>query len=68
MLFSVPYVWEVIMTEERRLMAAGMPLDEAISICHALRRERYELPEFIRRRENEHLQQLEEKHEWLLTV
>ena len=56
------------MTEERRLMAAGMPLDEAISICHALRRERYELPEFIRRRENEHLQQLEEKHEWLLTV
>lgn len=27
------------MTEERRLLAAGMPLEDAISNCHAMRRE-----------------------------
>lgn len=56
------------MTEERRLMAAGMPLDEAISICHSLRRERDELPEFVRKKEAEHRRKVEERHEWLLTV
>ena len=44
------------MTEERRLLAAGMPLEDAISNCHALRREG-SLPEFVERqeRENRHL-------------
>lgn len=27
------------MTEERRLLATGMPLEDIISDCHALRRE-----------------------------
>lgn len=56
------------MTEERRLMAAGIPLEDAISICHALRRERDELPEHIRRREAEHRRSMEESDEWLLTL
>lgn len=41
------------MTEERRLMAAGLHLEDAISICHDLRRERDELSKFIRRKETE---------------
>ncbi len=56
------------MTEERRLMSFGVPLDEAISICHALRRERDELPDFVRRREDERRLKLEDRYEWLLTV
>ena len=34
------------MTEERRLLATGMPLDEIINTCHALRRDSA-LPEFV---------------------
>lgn len=56
------------MTEEFRLMATGMPLEDAITICHALRRERDELPEFIRRREKSCERWMEERDEWLLTV
>ncbi len=56
------------MTEERRLMAAGVPLEDAISICHDLRRERDELIDFVRRQEEERRQKWEEHHEWLLTV
>lgn len=33
-------------TDERRLMAAGLPLDEAICICQSMRREGG-LPEFV---------------------
>lgn len=56
------------MTEECRLMAVGMPLEDAITICHALRRERDELPEFIRRQEKNYARRLEKKHERLRTV
>lgn len=55
------------MTEEFRLVAVGMPIEDAITVCHALRRERDRLPEFIRLQE-EKRRQLEEQHEWLLTV
>lgn len=56
------------MTEERRLMTVGVPLDDAISICHALRRERDELPELIHQKEAERRRIWEEENEWLLTV
>lgn len=42
------------MTEERRLLAAGMPLEDAISTCQALRREG-SLEEFAARKENRHI-------------
>lgn len=42
------------MTEERRLLATGMPLDEIICTCHALRRDGT-LPEFVARREERHV-------------
>lgn len=42
------------MTDERRLLAAGMPLEDAISNCHALRREG-RLAEFVIREENRHI-------------
>lgn len=38
------------MTEERRLLATGMPLDEIINTCHAMRRDGT-LPEFIAHKE-----------------
>ena len=41
------------MTDERRLMAAGMPLEDAISNCYAMRREG-DLPEFVSEQENRH--------------
>ena len=41
------------MTDERRLMAAGMPLDYAISNCCAMRREGT-LTEFVSEQENRH--------------
>lgn len=41
------------MTEERRLMASGMPLEDAISNCHALRREGT-LREFVAEHEEHH--------------
>lgn len=42
------------MTEERRLMATGMPLEDAISNCYAMRREG-NLREFVREKEQEHV-------------
>lgn len=41
------------MTDERRLMAAGMPLEDAISNCCAMRREGT-LTEFVSEQENRH--------------
>ena len=38
------------MTYERRLLASGMPLEDAISNCHALRREGG-LQEFVAKQE-----------------
>lgn len=55
------------MTEERRLMAAGLPLEDAISICHDLRRERDELSKFIRRKEAERRER-EDHYERLLPL
>lgn len=42
------------MTDERRLMTAGMPLEDAISNCCAMRREGT-LPEFVSEQENHHV-------------
>lgn len=42
------------MTDERRLLASGMPLEDAISNCYAMRREGT-LPEFIRQQEKRHV-------------
>lgn len=39
------------MTEERRLLAAGMPLECSISNCHALLHDGT-LPDFVAREEN----------------
>lgn len=39
------------MTEERRLMAAGMPPEDAISMCNDLRRDGT-LREFVQREES----------------
>lgn len=39
------------MTEERRLLAAGMPLEDAISNCYAMRREG-SLPSFVAEQEH----------------
>lgn len=41
------------MSEERRLLMAGMPLEDAISNCHAMRREGT-LPEFVEQQEQGH--------------
>lgn len=41
------------MTEERRLLATGMPLDEIINTCHDMRRDGT-LPEFVSRKEEGH--------------
>lgn len=38
------------MTEERRLIAAGIPIEDAISTCNDLRRDGG-LPEFVRSKE-----------------
>lgn len=56
------------MTEERRLMASGMPLEDAISICHDLRRERDELPKLVHQKEAERRLIWGEENEWILTV
>lgn len=45
----LPACYNLIMnyfSEERRLIAAGLPLDEAITICVSMRREGG-LPEFV---------------------
>lgn len=42
-----------IMTEERRLLATGMPLEDAISNCHALRRDGT-LTDFVEKQERAH--------------
>lgn len=43
------------MTEERRLAATGMPLEDAISMCRDMRRDGT-LPEFVRKEEeNRHV-------------
>lgn len=42
------------MTDERRLLATGMPLEDAISNCYAMRREGT-LPEFVRKEEGNHI-------------
>lgn len=55
------------MTEERRLMAVGMPLEDAISICHKLRRERNELSEFVRRKEAERRKE-KQRHERVFSL
>lgn len=39
------------MTEERRLIATGMPLEDAISNCHAMRRNG-KLDKFVRTEEH----------------
>lgn len=41
------------MTEERRLLAAGMPLEDAISNCCSMRRDG-SLPLFVEEHENRH--------------
>lgn len=41
------------MTEERRLLATGMPLEDAISNCHSLRREG-SLRDFVEEHEKRH--------------
>lgn len=42
------------MTEERRLMATGMPLEDAISMCYDLRRDGT-LPDYVRKKEQDHV-------------
>lgn len=41
------------MTEERRLLAAGMPLEDAISNCCSMRRDG-SLPAFVAEQEHRH--------------
>lgn len=46
--FAICYnlIMKTYFTAERRLMAAGLPLDEAITLCQSMRREGG-LPEFV---------------------
>lgn len=41
------------MTEERRLMMAGIPIEDAICMCNCLRREG-DLEDYVRREEKRH--------------
>lgn len=40
------------MNEERRLMALGFPLEDAVTLCHSLRKEGT-LEDFVRQQEKE---------------
>lgn len=42
------------MSDERRLAATGMPLEDAISNCHAMRRDGT-LEEFVQEQEQKHV-------------
>ena len=43
----------LVLTEERRLISIGYPADEAICMCHAMRRDGT-LAEFVRREEEKY--------------
>lgn len=52
-LFSSHFLEVSAMTEERRLLAAGMPLEDAISNCCSMRRDG-SLPAFVAEQEHRH--------------